>query len=257
MPFECHFLVALMTLAGQTDARTWARGSLPDVFIRFSQRPLGQAAIPLTLTCGCVLTKWDGWDRHPLKQKSHSPAHTCADRRAPPNLSHTLQHVIYLMLIQPQHTHVTAALCPGQRIPNDFCFFPTISVSDYFSSVNVYADRPCHLTFISLSLSVFLQKNKDRVGRWHIRSEPWSSLYHSRSLSPTDSQIVLNDHSKALGQVKQERLSVMQEKDIYCNVASVGQNSFFRWYRLWLIPKMTFIWTPSGPSVWQVSISLE
>lgn len=158
MPFECHFLVALMTLAGQTDARTWARGSLPDVFIRFSQRPLGQAAIPLTLTCGCVLTKWDGWDRHPLKQKSHSPAHTCADRRAPPNLSHTLQHVIYLMLIQPQHTHVTAALCPGQRIPNDFCFFPTISVSDYFSSVNVYADRPCHLTFISLSLRLSPEK---------------------------------------------------------------------------------------------------
>lgn len=125
MPFECHFLVALMTLAGQTDARTWARGSLPDVFIRFSQRPLGQAAMPLTLTCGCVPAKWDGWDRHPLKQKSHSPAHTCADRCAPPNLSHTLQHVIYLMLIQPQHTHVTAALCPGQRIPNDFVFSPT------------------------------------------------------------------------------------------------------------------------------------
>lgn len=46
----------------------------------------------------------------------------------------------------------------------------------------------------------------------------------SLSLLPTDSQIALNNHSKTLGQIKQGRLSVMQEKDIYCNVASVGQN---------------------------------
>lgn len=183
MPFECHFLVALMTLAGQTDARTWVRGSLPDVFIRFSQRPLGQAAMPLTLTCGCELAKWDGWDRHPLKQKSHSPAHTCADRRAPPSLSHTLHHVIYLMLIQPQHTHVAAQIRPCVLVKEfqmTSVFFPP-SLSLIIFAVNVCAERPCHLTFISLSLSIVLRKNKDRGGKWHIHSEPRSSLYHSLS----------------------------------------------------------------------------
>ncbi len=154
MPFECHFLVALMTLAGQTDARTWARGSLPDVFIRFSQRPLGQAAMPLTLTCGCELAKWDGWDRHPLKQKSHSLCtHMSGQTRTSQPVTHTSP--CHLSHAYPASTHTRSsadtALCPGQRIPNDFCFSSPSLLWLFFCS-HVCADRPCHLTFISPSL---------------------------------------------------------------------------------------------------------
>lgn len=153
MPFECHFLAALMTLADQTDARMWA----PDAFIRFSQRPLGQAATLLMQTCGCVLAKWDGWNRHPLKQKSHSLAHTRADERAPPELSHTLHHVIYLVLIRPRHTHVAPLLRPCvlvRKIPNGFCLLPSL-FSNSLLFLKCLCRQACHLTFISVSLHLF------------------------------------------------------------------------------------------------------
>lgn len=159
MPFECHFLAALMTLAGQTDARMWALGSPPDAFIRFSQRPLGQAATLPMPTCGCVLAKWDGWDRHPLKQKSKSLAHTRADERAPPELSHTLHHVIDLVLIRPRHTHVAPLLRPCvlvRKIPNDFCFLPSLFYDSFIFLVKRLCRQACHLTFISLFLHLSL-----------------------------------------------------------------------------------------------------
>lgn len=188
MPFECHFLVALMTLAGQTDARTWARGSLPDVFIRFSQRPLGQAAIPLTLTCGCELAKWDGWDRHPLKQKSHSPAHTCEDRRAPPSLSHTLHHVIYLMLIQPQHTHVAAQIRPCVLVKE---FQMTSVFSPPSPSLIIFCSQCLCRPTLSLNLYFSLSPSFS----WKIKTEEGNdistlspeALFITLSLSPTDS----------------------------------------------------------------------
>lgn len=130
----------------------------------------------------------------------------------------------------PASTHtrssVDTALCPGQRIPNDFCFFPHhLFLGLFFCSQHLC--RPA--LSLNLYFSLSLRKNKDRGEKWHIHSEPRSSLYRSLSRQQT-----------TLGQMNQGCLSVKHENTFilmkhlwvrtHFSVQGTGYGLFPKWH---------------------------